>query len=170
MRAAVVLLVALGRGAALRRPARWRALTGGFADAPWRGEAAGDDLSGAHTESPPDWDALAAAARCASLVYYDAATIVAAHERGRYGRAAARVDWRADGSAVATWRATRYGDVELVVRELPAHGMRYFVRTETARSGAVAQHVAVKGSDNLRNFKDDVDYAKVPRGGVKICL
>ncbi|KAH8063252.1 lipase [Aureococcus anophagefferens] len=121
-----------------------------------RGAAdAADDDAGA-----PDWTELMAHARCASLVYYEASTIVASHERNRYGRAARSVEWRADGSAVARWIGTKRGDATLVVREIPSVGMRYFLRTELRPGLPPVQHLAIKGSDNLQNFKDDVDYAK----------
>ena len=71
------------------------------------------------------------------------------------------MEWRADGSAVATWKDTKRGAATLIVREIPSAGMRYFVRTEAPSGRTPVQHLAIKGSDNLQNFKDDVDYAKV---------
>jgi hypothetical protein len=162
-------------GAALRRDDAALALAvRGGSDGMWhlnddappgdRGAAdAADDDAGA-----PDWTELMAHARCASLVYYEASTIVASHERNRYGRAARSVEWRADGSAVARWIGTKRGDATLVVREIPSVGMRYFLRTELRPGLPPVQHLAIKGSDNLQNFKDDVDYAKELCGACRV--
>ncbi|KAJ1457584.1 Alpha/Beta hydrolase protein [Pelagophyceae sp. CCMP2097] len=113
-----------------------------------------------------DWAGLRSFARDASLVYCDATVIIAAHERVRYRTAAVDVDWASNSSAAALWRGTPYGDAAVVVRELPAVGMRYFVRTEMDADGRCRQRIVIKGSDNVQNFRDDVDYAKV---GCTIC-
>lgn len=110
-----------------------------------------------------DWDELSAFARSAALTYYEATTIVAAHERWWYERSADSVHWAMDGYGLeARWGRTSKGsECNVIVRELPEAGMRYFVRTERGADGIVRQHVSIKGSDNAKNFRDDVDYAKV---------
>lgn len=109
-----------------------------------------------------DWTELAGFARSAALTYYDFGTILSAHERWWYERQADSVTWAVDGNGIeARWGRTKRGEhCTLVIRELADAGMRYMVRTER-KDGIARHHVAIKGSDNAQNFRDDVDYAKV---------
>ncbi|KAJ8605577.1 hypothetical protein CTAYLR_000168 [Chrysophaeum taylorii] len=128
-------------------------------------------IGGVASSAEPDWVGLASMARSAALAYYEAGVIVAAHERWRYEAGAETVMWSEDGMGVEVrWGRTRHGEVaSLVIRELPDAGMRYFVRTER-KKGSVSQHVSIKGSDNAKNFRDDVDYAKVLDLGCRVRL
>ena len=104
-----------------------------------------------HGKDVADWQDLARFARAAALTYYEWPTIVGAYEGSR-DREADVIRRFEDGFGVeARWRG-----MTLIVRDLPVVGMRYFVRIEDQKV-----HIAIKGSDNARNFRDDVDYAKI---------
>ena len=139
-----------------QRGLSWRSepVRSGYEEAAFAMESSSESVSLFDGSTSKDWQVLTFYARSAALTYYEWPVIVAAFEASLTRREADAVRRHGDGQGVeARWgRNTR-----LVVREVPSVGMRYFVRIE--KNGPT--HVAIKGSDNARNFRDDVDYAKV---------
>ena len=53
-----------------------------------------------------EWSELMGYARSAALTYYEPTTIVAAHQRERYGCSPSELRWTEDGATVSSGRAS----------------------------------------------------------------